>query len=110
GSSPCVLPRIAPSPSPALSLHDALPILSSSTLVNHSSDRKSAIPPPFGISSRRTAPAGAEMHYTTKEAGGRNAGCRMTYAQRHLDRKSTPLNSSHVKSSYAVFCLKQKRN
>src|SRR5690606_12321320 len=27
------------------------------------------------------------------------------------DRKSTRLNSSHVKSSYAVFCLKkQKRN
>src|SRR5690606_40483938 len=26
----------------------------------------------------------------------------------HLDRKSTRLNSSHVKISYAVFCLKQK--
>ena len=26
------------------------------------------------------------------------------------DRKSTRLNSSHVKSSYAVFCLKKKRN
>src|SRR5690606_41829717 len=26
-----------------------------------------------------------------------------------LDRKSTRLNSSHVKSSYAVFCLKKKR-
>src|SRR5690606_40825489 len=25
---------------------------------------------------------------------------------RRLDRKSTRLNSSHVKSSYAVFCLK----
>src|SRR5690606_40626326 len=25
-----------------------------------------------------------------------------------LDRKSTRLNSSHVKSSYAVFCLKKK--
>src|SRR5690606_41007716 len=25
------------------------------------------------------------------------------------DRKSTRLNSSHVKSSYAVFCLKKKR-
>src|SRR5690606_1371195 len=25
---------------------------------------------------------------------------------RHLDRKSTRLNSSHVKISYAVFCLK----
>src|SRR5690606_41871808 len=28
--------------------------------------------------------------------------------QLHVDRKSTRLNSSHVKSSYAVFCLKKK--
>src|SRR5690606_41295664 len=27
-----------------------------------------------------------------------------------LDRKSTRLNSSHVKISYAVFCLKKKMN
>src|SRR5690606_41674924 len=26
----------------------------------------------------------------------------------HPDRKSTRLNSSHVKNSYAVFCLKKK--
>src|SRR5437868_12285961 len=26
------------------------------------------------------------------------------------DRKSTRLNSSHVSTSYAVFCLKKKRN
>src|SRR5690349_23799467 len=26
-----------------------------------------------------------------------------------LDRKSTRLNSSHVETSYAVFCLKKKR-
>src|SRR5690606_41184471 len=30
-------------------------------------------------------------------------------AQRYLDRKSTRLNSSHVKISYAVFCLKKTR-
>src|SRR5690606_33977438 len=33
-------------------------------------------------------------------------------AERHpkvLDRKSTRLNSSHVKISYAVFCLKKKK-
>src|SRR5690606_39791292 len=29
---------------------------------------------------------------------------------RDLDRKSTRLNSSHVKISYAVFCLKKKRH
>src|SRR5690606_42010369 len=28
---------------------------------------------------------------------------------RRIDRKSTRLNSSHVKISYAVFCLKKKK-
>src|SRR3989442_8147617 len=28
----------------------------------------------------------------------------------HGDRKSTRLNSSHVRISYAVFCLKKKKN
>src|SRR5690625_6008324 len=37
-------------------------------------------------------------------------GCRRTNspANRRKDRKSTRLNSSHVASSYAVFCLKKK--
>src|SRR5690606_40748648 len=30
-------------------------------------------------------------------------------ARRATDRKSTRLNSSHVKISYAVFCLKKKK-
>src|SRR3712207_7346574 len=29
---------------------------------------------------------------------------------RELDRKSTRLNSSHANISYAVFCLKKKKN
>src|SRR5690606_39988922 len=29
--------------------------------------------------------------------------------RRKIDRKSTRLNSSHVKISYAVFCLKKKK-
>src|SRR5690606_39289111 len=29
--------------------------------------------------------------------------------EQHGDRKSTRLNSSHVKTSYAVFCLKKQR-
>src|SRR5690606_1371495 len=32
------------------------------------------------------------------------------YAFQNTDRKSTRLNSSHVKNSYAVFCLKKKNN
>src|SRR3989442_13976862 len=31
-------------------------------------------------------------------------------ARDFLDRKSTRLNSSHVRISYAVFCLKKKKN
>src|SRR5690625_2221926 len=33
-----------------------------------------------------------------------------TYPYLFLDRKSTRLNSSHVASSYAVFCLKKKNH
>src|SRR4051812_49930241 len=35
-------------------------------------------------------------------------GCRPGGARR--DRKSTRLNSSHMSISYAVFCLKKKKN
>src|SRR3712207_8667182 len=31
------------------------------------------------------------------------------YALNHRDRKSTRLNSSHANISYAVFCLKKKK-
>src|SRR5690606_40963239 len=34
---------------------------------------------------------------------------RRLMAEHGLDRKSTRLNSSHVKISYAVFCLKKKK-
>src|SRR5205814_9312362 len=38
----------------------------------------------------------------------RNATDVATFLGRHLDRKSTRLNSSHLGISYAVFCLKKK--
>src|SRR5690606_41828136 len=41
---------------------------------------------------------------STRERAGRR-----TTAMRARDRKSTRLNSSHVKISYAVFCLKKKK-
>src|SRR5690606_39478078 len=37
------------------------------------------------------------------------AGKESTQEEFFQDRKSTRLNSSHVKISYAVFCLKKKR-
>src|SRR6266511_4462503 len=45
-------------------------------------------------------------------AGRRCAGCRgdlSVSTGSSTDRKSTRLNSSHVKISYAVFCLKKKK-
>src|SRR5207302_3351934 len=44
------------------------------------------------------------------EVGGQNVVVEVTAAGSELqtDRKSTRLNSSHVKISYAVFCLKKK--
>src|SRR5215475_10398890 len=42
------------------------------------------------------------------DAGG--AGAITWRAHMPADRKSTRLNSSHVKISYAVFCLKKKRS
>src|SRR5690349_22691021 len=43
----------------------------------------------------------------------RHRDSRLVQTPRHprlLDRKSTRLNSSHVEISYAVFCLKKKKN
>src|SRR5207253_11514410 len=39
----------------------------------------------------------------------RRGGVRGTIALDGVDRKSTRLNSSHVAISYAVFCLKKKK-
>src|SRR5690606_41737839 len=39
----------------------------------------------------------------------KNAIMMVDYALDAQDRKSTRLNSSHVKISYAVFCLKKKK-
>src|SRR5439155_19595395 len=46
----------------------------------------------------------ADRHFT-HAAGGRSAPERPTSCANSSDRKSTRLNSSHVATSYAVFCL-----
>src|SRR5438874_10731913 len=43
-----------------------------------------------------------------RDADGVHVGVRRT--RRAADRKSTRLNSSHVEISYAVFCLKKKKD
>src|SRR5690606_39459049 len=65
---------------------------------------------------RRTRPAGrclpSRRHRAaTSPRGARNAagGRAAAPPAASRDRKSTRLNSSHVKISYAVFCLKKKK-
>src|SRR5690606_41879769 len=83
-----------------LSLHDALPI--SPTLV--------------GVHGLALARGGGKLAVWPDSAAGcwgaavTSAGEReITTGQWRQDRKSTRLNSSHVKISYAVFCLKKKK-
>src|SRR5690349_23150809 len=49
------------------------------------------------------APVAAGVPPRPAQRGGRSGG------RRAADRKSTRLNSSHVEISYAVFCLKKKK-
>src|SRR5207247_11262278 len=49
------------------------------------------------------APRVIEVAFPGRPGGGR-------VARQALDRKSTRLNSSHEWSSYAVFCLKKKKD
>src|SRR5436305_3293791 len=48
-----------------------------------------------------------ELERIVAQSGERLRGTRLL-AERNRDRKSTRLNSSHVRISYAVFCLKKK--
>src|SRR5690606_40223510 len=53
------------------------------------------------------------FHPLAKLAGAKHVGVRLEQKEElfrgSADRKSTRLNSSHVKISYAVFCLKKKK-
>src|SRR3712207_8590381 len=92
-----------------------------STLVPYTTLFRSANDPPGGglIISPRLVERSAgkeERVHPTSAPGGRNTIifaysselARMT--SRTIDRKSTRLNSSHAHISYAVFCLKKKKN
>src|SRR5690606_41951841 len=56
---------------------------------------------------RRKAPRNATLRSSTDATSAENA--ESATGDDTTDRKSTRLNSSHVKSSYAVFCLKKKK-
>src|SRR5690606_42004635 len=87
-----------------LSLHDALPILGGERHRGHLEQAHLGDGAQVGRLGRRLAVGSGDLdvdlgplvaHDVEPEA---HAG----------DRKSTRLNSSHVKISYAVFCLKKK--
>src|SRR5204863_7736188 len=88
-----------------LSLHDALPIclqqIGSLGVLSHA---------------RTAGQAEARRHLVAGLAEQRPAGVHVVQAHPVVrvaadeDRKSTRLNSSHVEISYAVFCLKKKKN
>src|SRR5690606_40957865 len=85
-----------------LSLHDALPILVQIVTVFASSVVLPLIP---SISKK----------LSERDLTGSKQLIENTFFLTYLisipaDRKSTRLNSSHVKISYAVFCLKKKKN
>src|SRR5206468_10060649 len=80
-----------------LSLHDALPIYSAAKAGVHGFVRDVALElAEYGITVNAVAPGPID---TERFGPGR-----------HRDRKSTRLNSSHDQISYAVFCLKKKKD
>src|SRR5699024_11742191 len=88
-----------------LSLHDALPILARSNICWVSNAR-------FPTSSRKSVPPSASWKYPFLALSAPvNAPltCPKKADGASSDRKSTRLNSSHVSISYAVFCLKKKK-
>src|SRR5436305_3714846 len=80
-----------------LSLHDALPI----SAVFTSADAKTWTPLPSGHFPKQGF---SLMAY----GNGVFVGVAFAATIYSRDRKSTRLNSSHVRISYAVFCLKKK--
>src|SRR3712207_7694670 len=81
-----------------LSLHDALPI---SLPVARRHQQDVGVRPP-GLADQRGEEVVLADHRGEAPVRGVDDG--------HQDRKSTRLNSSHANISYAVFCLKKKKN
>src|SRR5207248_8802311 len=88
-----------------LSLHDALPILSSDSGAKTTIVVRVEFTTGQAIS--RSA-SSAACQPATPTATRRCTASTTTTASSTTDRKSTRLNSSHRTISYAVFCLKKK--
>src|SRR5690606_40016998 len=62
----------------------------------------------FELSYRSKPSVISASHNRLRRNRRRHVIRRTTFHKTKEDRKSTRLNSSHVKTSYAVFCLKKK--
>src|SRR5690606_42033207 len=89
-----------------LALHDALPI---SSRGGSGFDRRHAPGPAAGCDPGRGAECWARSRLPAAAPAIDPTGCPDMTQTSDVDRKSTRLNSSHVKISYAVFCLKKNR-
>src|SRR5690606_40898891 len=102
------LTRQATAPAYPLSLHDALPIC---TAVAASSAAKAwrSRSPRSTLSRRRKKRSDGIQALGAVRLESASAISGSAGLVSPPDRKSTRLNSSHVKISYAVFCLKKKK-
>src|SRR5690606_41015555 len=92
----------------ALSLHDALPICRA--LRRQSYDLIEEGPDEGLFRVEYADIFGIPFDFTAKPVIAPPQPPRETVQVKAVDRKSTRLNSSHVKISYAVFCLKKKKH
>src|SRR5207302_5563090 len=91
-----------------LSLHDALPISQQPDMADAARQTHGQLY--SAIAAREPDRAAGLMQSHLEEFAARAARYSSpTHSSRCEDRKSTRLNSSHVKISYAVFCLKKKK-
>src|SRR5207249_10480886 len=73
-------------------------------------ERQGACPCLFIFHARPSCPdADRSSGVGAAAAHGSASGRHAHHSRRGGDRKSTRLNSSHVSTSYAVFCLKKKK-
>src|SRR5260221_9322699 len=63
-----------------------------------------------GASSRSTSACSRSASWMMTSVYSRSSGASRSICSSWADRKSTRLNSSHTVISYAVFCLKKKKN
>src|SRR5690606_41659223 len=89
-----------------LSLHDALPIYQGNDK-QHITEVLNAILAAY--SQQNIERRSAETAQTLKFLEDQLPELKQQLDVAERDRKSTRLNSSHVKISYAVFCLKKKK-